>query len=160
MSEDNGKLQSSQDCIMDEENLDNSYGKSSSKNDMENDIESSAEKNLSVDNQSMSKQGNTRSIQEIKSKEKVKRRRIKKFTMSKKKNLNSDKNFEAKEKTFSSSIKRKTLEPQIYDYFHDNFAKSKLKQEFISGKDWDKMINSKDDFLKINKYDIRLTKIS
>ena len=158
MNDDKRSIPLSQDCIMDEENQDNSFVKSySSKNDIDND--SSVDKN-SVENLSLSKQGNTRSIQEIKSKEKVKRRRIKKFTMSKKKNQNADKNYEAKEKTFSSSAKRKTLEPQIYDYFHDNFAKSKLKQENISQKDWDKMIQSKEDFLKINQLDIRLTNIS
>jgi hypothetical protein len=85
--------------------------------------------------------------------EKLKRRRIKKFTMSKKKN--TDKAGEQRDRGLPSS-KRKTVEPQIYDYFHDNFAKSKLKHESIGVRDWEKMASSKEEFLAVNKYDVKL----
>ena len=87
--------------------------------------------------------GGSRKRSEDKGREKLKRRRIKKFTMSKKKNI--DKSGEPKDRLVSGS-KRKTVEPQIYDYFHDNFAKSKLKYESIVVRDWDKMISNKEAF--------------
>ena len=64
-----------------------------------------------------------------KSRDKLKKKRIKKFTIKKQKNI--DRGFiEHKEKNTDSNP-RKTVEPQIYDYYLDTFARSKLKTVFF-----------------------------